>query len=175
MRFFKDGRDFASMGVRASQRQNRVLCALHSLSGRGDWHRSLDRPDNGIFRAKDLRVRIELEGKGARAIKSPAGGFALQAGENELAVVPGDGTFLGKTVVWEIDQQPNLVAVEAVCYLGQEQAFDFKELLDVQIAFGLQLRELGTETKAVTVPELKLGKQRIDVKWSGLHVAVPAK
>ena len=175
VRFFKDGRDFASMGVRTSQKQNRVLCALHSLSGRGDWHRSLDRPGNGIFRAEDLRLRIELEGEGVGAVKLPAGGFALQAGENELAVVPSGGTFLGKPVVWKIDHQPNLVAVEAVCYSGQEQAFDFNELLDVQIAFGLQLQELGAEREAFAAPELKLGKQRIDVKWLGLRIAVPAK
>ena len=175
VRFFKDGRDFASMGVRTSQKQNRVLCALHSIPRRGDWHRSLDRPDNGIFRAKDLRVRIELEGEGVSVIKSPAGTFALQAGENQLVVMPSGGSFLGEPVVWKIDQQPNLVAVEAVCYSGQEQAFDFTELLDVQIAFGLQLREVEAETEAFPVPELTLGKQRIDVSWSGLRVAVPAK
>ena len=175
LRYFKDGRDFASMGVRTSQDQNRVLCALHSLPGRGDWHRSLDRPENGIFSAKDLRVRIELEGDGVNAIESPAGTFALQAGENELVIVPADGTFLGKSVAWKIDNQPNRSAVEAVCYFGQEQNFDFRELLDVQIAFGLELRELGTEMKTLTVPEMKPGKQRIDVEWSGLQVAVPAK
>ena len=120
-------------------------------------------------------MRIELEGEGVSVIKSPAGTFALQAGENELAVVPSGGSFLGKSVVWEIDQQSNLVAVEAVCYSGQEQAFDFTELLDVQIAFGLQLREVEAETEAFPVPELTLGKQRIDVSWSGLRVAVPAK
>ena len=163
------------MGVRTSQEKNRVLCALHSLPGRGDWHRSLDRPENGIFRAKDLRVRIELAGEGVKAIKSPTGAFALQAGENELVVVPAEGTFLGRSVVWKIDNQPNLSAVEAICYLGEEKEFDFQELLDVQIAFGLELRELGTEIKAITVPEIKLGDKRIDVEWSGLRVAVPAK
>ena len=175
VRYFKDGRDFASMGIRASQDQNRVLCALHSLPGRGDWHRSLDRPENGIFRARDLRMRIELEGEGVRAIKSPTGTFALQAGENELVVVPTNGTFLGRSVVWKIDNQSNLSAVEAVCYLGQEQEFDFQDLLDVQIAFGLELRELGAEMKGAAAPEMKRGKQRIDVQWSGLRVAVPAK
>ena len=152
-----------------------MLCALHSLPGRGDWHRSLDRPENGIFRAKDLRVRIELEGEGVRAIKSQAGTFALQAGENELVVVPANGMFLGRSVVWKIDTQPNMSAVEAVCYLGQEQEFDFQDLLDVQIAFGLELRELGNEMNGFTAPEMKRGKQRIDVEWSGLRVAVPAE
>ena len=152
-----------------------MLCALHSLPGRGDWHRSLDRPENGIFRAKDLRVRIELEGEGVRAIKSQAGTFALQAGENELVVVPANGMFLGRSVVWKIDTQPNMSAVEAVCYLGQEQEFNFQDLLDVQIAFGLELRELGNEMNGFTAPEMKRGKQRIDVEWSGLRVAVPAE
>ena len=152
-----------------------MLCALHSLPGRGDWHRSLDRPENGIFRAKDLRVRIELEGEGVRAIKSQAGTFALQAGENELVVVPANGMFLGRSVVWKIDTQPNMSAVEAVCYLGQEQEFDFQDLLDVQIAFGLELREMGNEMNGFTAPEMKRGKQRIDVEWSGLRVAVPAE
>lgn len=175
LRFFKDGRDFASMGVRIAQDQNRVLCALHSLPGRGDWHRSLDRPGDGVFRAKDLRVRIELEGRGVRAVKSAAGTYALRAGEHELVVVSADGTFLGKSVVWEVDNQPNLSAVEAVCYRGQEQAFDFHELLDVEIAFGLELRQKQTEMKSVVAPEMKRGNRRIDVEWSGLRVAVPAK
>ena len=65
--------------------------------------------------------------------------------------------------------------MEAVCYLGQEQEFDFQDLLDVQIAFGLELRELGAEMKGAAAPEMKRGKQRIDVQWSGLRVAVPAK
>ena len=59
----------------------------------------MDRPENGIFRAKDLRLRIELEGEGVRAIKLPAGTFALQAGENELAVVPCGELYLTLTPI----------------------------------------------------------------------------
>ena len=106
---------------------------------------------------------------------SAAGTFALQAGEHELVVVPVGGMFLGEPVVWDIDNQLNSSAVEAVCYHGQEKAINFHELLDVQIAFGLQLQEIGTNLKAVVDPEVKLGSQRIDVEWSGLRVAVPTK
>ena len=72
VRFFKDGRDFASMGVRTSQRQNRVLCALHSLSGRGDWHRSLDRPENGIYRAKDCLLYTSPSPRDQRGSRMPS-------------------------------------------------------------------------------------------------------
>lgn len=176
LRFFKDGRDFASMGVRTSQEQSRVLCALHSLPGRGDWHRSLDRPEDGIFSGKDLRVRIELEGEGVRAVQSAEGTFVLQAGEHELVVVPTEGgTFIGKPVVWQVSNEQNLSAVEAVCYSAAERDFDIQNLIDVQLAFGLQLQRKGAEMGSFSSPELETGEQRIDVHWLGMQVAVPTK
>ncbi len=175
LRFLKDGRDFASMGVRSSQEQNRVLCALHSLPGRGDWHRSLDRPKSGIFRAKDLRVVIELAGNEVKAIETAAGTFALQAGRHELVVVTSGGKFLGESVEWKIANQESLSAVEAVCYSGTERDFDFNELIDIEIAFALQLQEIGTEMQTHDRPQMQLGEQRIDVRWAGLKVAVPTK
>ena len=44
VQFLRDGKDFASFGVRAMQSENRILFAVHSLQNRGAWHRTLDRP-----------------------------------------------------------------------------------------------------------------------------------
>ena len=49
MRFFKDGKDFSSAGVRMAQSKNRVVFALAMLTDRGDWHIGLDRPADNKF------------------------------------------------------------------------------------------------------------------------------
>ena len=52
VRFLHDGKDFASMALRSTQDLQRVLVAIHSLQRRGDWHRTLDRPEDGRSRPK---------------------------------------------------------------------------------------------------------------------------
>ena len=100
VQFLRDGKDFASMGVRAVQKENRILFAVHSLLKRGSWHRTLDRPTDGRFQATDLRLRLELDGQQVSASKR-AGGFALSAGGREIAVFPAESSFMGRPVKWE--------------------------------------------------------------------------
>ena len=161
------------MGIRTVQEQNRVLCLLHSLPGRGDWHRSLDRPESGLFSAKDLRLKLELDGVGVRAAKGADGTLSLSAGDHQLLVVPAECQFLGEALRWEVVNEGNLSAVEGVCYSGAERKFDFRDLIDIRLAFGLCL-EKAEPSQELAIPEMKLGHQRIDASWAGLKVAVPA-
>jgi hypothetical protein len=51
LRFLHDGRDFASMGIRSIQDGPRVLSKFYPIENAGNWHPSLDRPENGLFHA----------------------------------------------------------------------------------------------------------------------------
>ena len=174
--FLRDGKDFASFGVRATQSENRILFAIHSLQNRGDWHRTLDRPADGQFEATDFRLRLELDGKHASCEKRPEGGFALSAGDREIVVFPADSSFSGRPVEWECSNRENGAYVEAVCYSGTKRLIDFNELVKMKLAAAIQLQQIDSSAPAVNFesPTFKSSPDRDEVRWRGLKVAVPA-
>lgn len=186
IRFLHDGSDFSSMGLRTSQDRNRVLCAFHSLQRRGDWHRTLDRPADGVFQAKDLRLRLELNGTGVSAHKLADGKFALRAGNHEMIVYPAESDFAGKAVDWVVKNEPGTAAIEAVCYSGESKDFNFSKPLDVKVAVGIELRSThaasGPES-AIAQPNLLTRQGKVIAHWNtglnskataaSLSIAVP--
>lgn len=156
VRFLRDGKDFASMAIKSVQVNNRVLFSIHSLRDRGDWHRSLDRPVGGIFRASDLRIRCELRGKGSRVEALDDGRFALVAGQRQMVVIPADSRFQGNAVRWQcgLDSTFKAVFVDGVCYEGPEREFNFSRLLEISMAVGLSLQSTAdSEVEPVRLPK----------------------
>lgn len=164
LRFLHDGRDFASMGVRTAQEGRRALSVFHSLPNRGDWHRTLDRPPDGIFRASDLRVRFELRGHraglpeaGSTAAALVDGRYALTAGKHRVVIHTQPGRFAGKPVVWELGGDEDSVFLDGICYTGAERAFVFSRPLDVVLATGIELLGID-ETPADEPPRVEFGR-----------------
>ena len=176
VQFLRDGKDFASLGVRAVQSENRILFAAHSLLNRGDWHRTLDRPVDGRFEAADFRLRLELDGQNVVSKKRAEGGFALSAGDQEIVVFPADSMFLGQPVKWQCSKRENGAYVEAVCYSGKKRVFDFNKLVKMQLATAIQLQTIGTpsQTTDFETPVFESSPNRDEVSWQGLKIAVPA-
>ncbi len=138
-RFLHDEKDFASMGIRSVQNGSAVLSSIHSLSNRGDWHRSLDRTADGFFSATDLRLRYELRGVGVSGEDLGHRRFALIAGEHKVVIHTLPGSFVGQKVVWQMGQGEDFVFVDAVCYRGTERDFDFGNPIEIQLAAGVEL------------------------------------
>ena len=174
--FLRDGKDFASFGVRTIQSENRILFAVHSLQNRGAWHRTLDRPVDGKFEASDFRLRLELDGRGVSVIKRAKGFFALSAGDKEIVVFPAESSFLGQPVKWECSKCKNGACVEAICYFGDKRVFDFNELIKMQLAAAIKLQEIDSTNQTINFesPTFKSSPDRDEVRWEGLKVAVPA-
>jgi len=164
VRFLHDGKDFSSMGLRSTQDHHRVLCAIHSLQRRGDWHRTLDRPADGIFQAQDLRVRLELTGNGVSARSIGDEVFALRAGEHEIVICPADSEFAGQNLVWKIENGDGVAAVEGICYAGESKKIDFSQPIDVKLGFGFELRRLGDDTK-LALPTLQTRPGKVIARW----------
>ena len=152
------------MGLRSTQDHHRVLCAIHSLQRRGDWHRTLDRPADGIFYAHDLRVRLELTGKGVSAQKTDGGTFSLRAGEHEIAICPADSEFADQKLEWKIDDDDRVVAVEGICYAGEPKRFNFSQLIEMKLGFGLELRQLKDGAK-LPLPTLQSRPGKVIARW----------
>jgi hypothetical protein len=165
LRFLHDGKDFASAYVRTDQKADRTLSCVTFLSDKGDYHDHLDHPEDGIFHAKDFRLRCELMGEGARVTDLRNNLNTLSAGEYTCAVHTLPSMFDGNAVIWEFREIEGGVAVEAVCYQGSLRAFDFGALDPSFIALGLELlRE--TEAPSATSPVITpIGDTANKVTW----------
>ena len=139
LRFLHDGRDFASMGVRSTQEGPRVESAFLPLAGQGDWHPSLDRPTDGKFHAKDLRIRFELRGSGVASEIIDDHTFALRAGTHRVLIQTRPGRFADQDVKWQTGGSPDRAFVDGVCYAGDEREFDFSTEFPVEIRTEIEL------------------------------------
>jgi hypothetical protein len=163
-RFLHDGQDFASIGVRNDQQGPRVLSLFGPLRNQGSWHPTLDRPEDGVFEAKDFRVRYQLAGRSVIAARLDEHTFELAAGHRRVIVQVLPGRFDGQDVVWECGVQDDLAVVDGVCYHGEPKRFDFKTLGDVKLAVAIEL--LGENETPAAGPLWLQDKTGMNaVKW----------
>ncbi len=164
-RFLHSDRDFASMEVRTVQRGPRCLSVYHSLKNRGDWHMSLDRPADGVFKASDFRLRYELTAPGATATALEGNRFELRAGGRRAVVYGLPGRFAGYPVHWQLGKAEGRVFVDAICYTGEERSFDFREPLPVELAAGVEL--LGAdEVASEAAPTVEADRAGVKANWT---------
>jgi hypothetical protein len=162
-RFLHEGKDFASMGIRTAQKGPRALCLFESLTNRGDWHRSLDRPADGIFQATDFRVRFELRGVGATAESLGDGRYELAADGYRIVIHTLPGHFAGNEIVWELGEDGQ--SLEGICYSGELRSFDFSSTADVELCVGIEL--LRKEEAFLDHPPhlTNHSADRVEAKW----------
>jgi hypothetical protein len=130
---------------------------IYPLQNRGDWHVSLDRPADGIFQARDFRLRFELSGKAVRGRRLEDGRFELAAGSHRVVIHPVAGRFDGRPLRWELGGEDGRSFVDCICYQGNQQDFNFRELADVVVAAGVELLSEGLPA-AGTFPIVDAGE-----------------
>ncbi len=153
VRFLNDGRDFASMNVNTVQRNNRAAFQILSMPKRGDWHYSLDRPEDGIFTACDLRLRLQLTGKGVEVTRHSDHLYELSAGTHRLVVhTPEPAHFNGLPIHWRTGKEQlekeSVAYVEGVAYEGEPLQFDFSRPIPSDWFVGIEL--LSSDDKVAT-------------------------
>ena len=174
LRFLHDGVDFASALVNTAQRENRVLAGVSLLTNQGDYHPSLDRPKDGIFLARDFRLRWELIGGEVTVSQLGDGSFELLSGSTRAVVHSLPGQFGEYSVRWGTGQEEGKAFVDGVCYEGEERPFELAELGKVVVVCGLEL--LGqTAERSASVPEVDVnGDDEFKARWGeDMRVAVP--
>lgn len=139
LRFLHDGKDFASAIGRHAQSGSQVLSLSGIVLDRGDFHPSLDRPIDNVFRASDFRLRYELRGKGAAAHQIDEHLYELRAGRVRAMVHAGEGWFNGNPVVWELSSGEGFVSVDAICYKGAPADFQLASLKRTVVASAVEL------------------------------------
>lgn len=168
VRFLKDGREFVSGCIRATQDGPRLLAALHCLTGAGETHPHWDVPADGAFTLADLRVRIEVEGRGAAIRLDSEGRFLLSVGDRQAIVTPGPLLFDGAPGPgWSRGGAGDLVFVEGVLYDGPTRRFHPGETGEILAAFALALLPCSAEPPSGLVSLVREGDDFI-VETPGL-------
>lgn len=168
LRFLRDGRDFASAGVRNVQNGPTVLSLVSFMSEMGDYHLHLDQPEDRVFHTRDLRLRYELIGRGVEVIQVDDMMFALQAGQRRATIATTAAMFDGKPVAWRAGTGDDHVYVDAVLYSGPEVALKLQDHADFKIAAGLSFNRVAE--KLVVTRE----SDRVFVQWAGMTLESPA-
>ncbi|HEY3378698.1 MAG TPA: hypothetical protein VGL77_14520 [Armatimonadota bacterium] len=139
LRVLRDGQDFASAELRTAQEGPRALTDVQFVTGGGISHPFFGRPEDGRYPCADLRVRYELTGRGAQAEQQDDGSVVLQAGAWRAIIYPLPACFGAQQLAWTVGREDDRVYLDAVCYAGPTQAFDFSALAPVRLAAGVEL------------------------------------
>lgn len=174
-RVLRDGRDFSSVAARHVQRGARALSLLYPRSRNGDWHIHLDRPADGVFRARDLRLRYELDGADASAHEQSQGVWQLASGSWHAVVHVAEGaSFAGTPARVEASREEGRARVDIILHHGEETPFDFPRLGGVRVAVGLEILPTEVEPTA-SRPRVDLAApNRVRAEWvDGLEALAP--
>lgn len=152
VRVLHDGYDFAAAQVCSAQRENRVLAGIAIALDAGDSHPSLDRIRNATIKARDLRLRFE--------INDPA---TLDAAGLKLSLHVPVAKFDGKDAV--------RTGHDVILYSGQIREIRLDSLAETCVGIGIQIGQGGNGVP----PTATIRDGRLNLEWSGLHVAVPSR
>lgn len=169
----KDGRDFASFGIRTVQDHGRVLIGVHPIGGAGDWHNTLDRTSDGVYPGKELRVRFLVDGKGAEIRPAGEGVYELACAGWKAVVATGPSVFDGREDGgrWEISREGDTVSIDYVAPLNGQIAPE--RLATTLVTAAVTLTALATPAHLARprVEGLVAGGRRLD--WQGLGLFAP--
>lgn len=121
LRFLRNGRDFSSGRICAVQHDNRIACIAGVFRNNGDFHPSLDKPADNVFKTTDLRICIELTASNPSASRI-GDVLSLSAGTHTAFIHTAGGIFFGCTPTWELNGDN---AVDCVLYTGAAKDIEF--------------------------------------------------
>ncbi|MBN2449035.1 MAG: hypothetical protein JXR77_01520 [Lentisphaeria bacterium] len=177
VRFLRDGHDCASAGIRTAQDGGRLLSVLQLLTDRGDHHIHLDRPSDGVFRARELALRWELSGPGVTLAREGCGAVVFQAGAWTVRLRLGKVVCDGREGMVEVGSAGDVCWADAVLVRTEEvRGIRFAGLGPTGVAAALEVS--GPGAAAGPFPELTVAGwpgDLLQAGWGGLEAAVPSR
>ncbi len=176
VRILRNGYDFSAAQFVSAQARGDVLGAVVFATDGGNTHVSLDRLKDGVFTARELRLRFEFGGA-ARALELPVRPFAsgretVRSGPLHLQLAVPHARFGGETVRWESGGDDRAAWIEGVLYSGPEREFRLGETVPAVVALALRFSP-GPEAP----PEVRVtaDDDRLRLRWNPLRVEVPTR
>ncbi len=182
LRCLHDDYDYSSASIFTVQDKSDVLGAVVFATDRGDTHISLDRLKNATIKAKDLRLRLQLEGAVAN-LKIPSKAALNRSLQFSSGPVTCDfqiahAVFGGYPIKTETSRDGNTAWLDVVLYNGAQKDINFAEISDAAVIFALSI---ATQQKARTssiehpVNTNHWTPGRITATWHNMSMTIPTK
>lgn len=168
LRFIKDGYDYSSAKLLASQNEGRILAGICFASDGGDLHCNLDRIQDATVEASDWRLRIELHGQ----LEVPQLPKSFST-ETPITFALGDGAtvairipwveFGGVEPRWEVTQENGKTGLDLVLYHGAPRRFIFDNNFPCGMGFALSMGE--SEPTHLAAVRFNISENRLELQW----------
>lgn len=133
-------RDFCSGAIRTQQHGRSIAAVCSLVTGRGDFHDILDKPEDGVFRIADLHVFIALHGPGARVDERSPGVYVLTCGRWAALVQAAPAVFAGHRVTWHASNDETGAMLRAVVDDGAPLVLEPTSVESFAVGFFLALQ-----------------------------------
>lgn len=177
VRMLHDDFDFSAADFYSEQKESDVLAAITFSTNGGDKHISIDRLQEGKFKAKDLRLRFEFGKVSPDKMVLPQSAdapFTIEADGLQFSFLLYLAEFGGMKGRWEKGSDDDAAWVDYVLYQGGEKDFDLGAMDEAALGFAFQLTEAGKRVEMKEIVSSRQGGQLL-AKWKGLSVSVPTK
>lgn len=177
VRLLHDMFDFSTASIFTRQKENNILAVINFGTNGGDKHLSIDRIQDGKFKAKDLRLRFEFgnckEINTTLPLK-PNEAFTINACESQTVIRLLENKFGNLKGYWEKGNDKENCWVDYVIYNGQEKDFDLTQIQQAVYAFALSFGNL-TDHVSVKNAHATISNNILEASWDDLAVQAPVK
>ncbi|MCD8138070.1 MAG: hypothetical protein LUH01_19795 [Parabacteroides gordonii] len=177
VRLLHDMFDFSTASIFTRQKENNILAVINFGTNGGDKHLSIDRIQDGKFKAKDLRLRFEFgnckEINTTLPVK-PNEAFTINACESQTVIRLLENKFGNLKGYWEKGNDKENYWVDYVIYNGQEKDFDLTQIQQAVYAFALSFGNL-TDHVSVKNAHATISNNILEASWDDLAVQAPVK
>lgn len=177
VRLLHDMFDFSTASIFTRQKENNILAVINFGTNGGDKHLSIDRIQDGKFKAKDLRLRFEFgnckEINTTLPLK-PNEAFTINACESQTVIRLLENKFGNLKGYWEKGNDKENCWVDYVIYNGQEKDFDLTQIQQAVYAFALSFGNL-TDHVSVKNAHATISNNILEALWDDLAVQAPVK
>ena len=177
VRLLHDMFDFSTASIFTRQKENNILAVINFGTNGGDKHLSIDRIQNGKFKAKDLRLRFEFGNCKEINTTLPEQlneAFTIQACGSQTSIRLLENKFDDSKGRWEEGNDGKNSWVDYVIYDGQEKDFDLTQIQQAVYAFALSFGNL-TDHVSVKNAQATISNKILEASWDGLAVQAPVK
>lgn len=178
VRFLHDDYDFSSASFYSQQKENKVLAAINFITNGGDKHISIDRLNDGQFKAKDLRLRFEFGNvTNSDELLLPTTSyepFTIKLDQLKFNLQLYFAAFEKLKGHWEKGGDGKVCWIDFVLYTGSEKEFDLTKISKAAMGFTLQLESLG-KNQELKEPEVTEKEGLMKVIWNGLSLNMQVK
>ena len=144
VRCLHDGYDYSSAQLHCVQYEGNIMGHIIFATDRGDTHVAFDTISDATIKAKDLRIRFQLEGavSGVLCSASEDGhGIFMKTEEVNISLSVPYFSFGDSGVYCELKRLENLISFDVVLYNGEEKDIDFSKIKEACTVFLISLSE----------------------------------